>query len=455
MSDKDKPGVFIDLNTGDVSGEPTEKDMEALRKYAESAGIAIGQSKKAAQKNFKHLDAIFEEFYNSFLNGETRKALEKARDYFQPLQAIVDEISDLQPYIEQELEKRKPGMPLHDYLEGYTLHKLYDLRNDPNSDFSQLIEAAKRAKESTLPQVEASATTSLNTPLDRYNFLTWDNFKETGGQIAFDMRSELDKRKDKPVIHTLYSLTFGDEPGIKFTKELDHFDRRLYQAVDSIYLDANIMTDEDISLAMGGSRNPSESRRRKINNSLTKLGSARIYINNREEAEAYNYPSAEYDENILSFTRISGVHSSNGHKVRAINLLKRPILMAIADERNQMSKVPIEVLQSGVPQTERNLRIEDYLLNRILREKNELNRLLEAQNRKYTQGRQAKIRKQKSLTITLDKFYDRVGVSDKGSTVKKRAKDAAEKYLTHYKKVDYIAGYKFEKDKIIITLPIR
>lgn len=168
MSDKDKPGVFIDLNTGDVSGEPTEKDMEALRKYAESAGIAIGQSKKvanpikevveqsktAAQNHFKQLDAIFEEMYDFLLIGETRKALEKVREYFQPLQELLNEINDLNLYIEQELEKMKPGTTLYDYLENYTLRDLYDLRSDPNSDFSQLIEAA-RERESLIAGQQA------------------------------------------------------------------------------------------------------------------------------------------------------------------------------------------------------------------------------------------------------------------------------------------------------------
>ena len=131
--------------------------------------------------------------------------------------------------------------------------------------------------------------------------------------------------------------------------------------------------------------------------------------------------------------------------------------MIFAAARNQMSIVPLKVIQSKISQTDKSLRIEDYLLYRILRQKNEISKLKGQQEKKYTQSRQKQIRDKSNLIILLETFHEQVGVKDKKKKDRDRADETARKYLTHYsdkEKVGYIEEFEITKDKIIIKLPI-
>lgn len=466
----------IDPETGEIAvdklTDAQREEMKAAIKAMAETFAEISPGMKALKDSYsklreqiikgsgiERLQELFTALKKSISTDAMRDVLRGLNDDLRAVQDLISEIDELKPFIEAELKKGEyGGLSFDNIMQDYTPRELLEMQSDPDSTIHKLFEAARKAKSEALPIVAISRADRLKTPTDRFNFLAFNDFKETDGQIAFNMMSERDKRdpeRSKLNISMRYSLTFGDEPGMKTTRELNHFDRRLQQAIDSLYVpgEQNIFLIGDISEAMGGSRNPSESRRKKINDSLTKQGTARIFINNAKEVAEYDYPFIEYDGIVLDFERIRIIY--NGQETIGYKIISRPKMMEIADQRNQMSVVPIEVIQSGINQTNKTLQIEDYLLYRIIRQKNTIIKLQEPQQKNYTQNRQKQIREKSKLVILLDTFYEQTGTAGKKSKDKKRAVEHAEKYLKHYKKTGYIVDYNIDEKRIEIELPIR
>lgn len=463
--------VTVDPETGDLLDyeitselqEQIEAKTAAATQMLTDMANGAGPDAEAAREAYREavkMSAKVREAVQSVFNADTRQVLHDLIDKLQPIQDALNELEVLQPYIEEELKKPEyGGVTLEELLNEITPAQLLELPQD--SILFKAMEAARSARASALLVIDTHKTDVLNTPVDRVNFLAWNNFKETGDQIAFNLMSITDKRNPERCdmdITMQYSLTFDSDPNIKTTKELNHYDRRLMQAADTLFTNdtsgQHIFLTGDIFRAMGGKGVISANQRKKLNESLTKQGTARIYMNNKAEAKHYKYPHIEYDGNVLNFERIRVKY--NGQEVEAIHFLRRPVFMELSDGRGQVTVIPIKVLQSSVSQTDDNLRIEDYLLHRIVRAKNELRALLDQQQKKYTQDRQRKIKEAAKLTILLNTFYDEIGRGKSKKDLKQRAVKTAERYLKHYISEEgghYISSYKVEEDRIIISLP--
>lgn len=466
--------IIIDPDTGDLlEYELSEEAKQQLREATNKAikamtGDSIPKMTEALKKAFalpdlSQLQATFRELSETHFTDELRQSLRSIADAFKPIQAALDEIEELRPYIDAELSKPEyKGIVLEELLNDYTPRDLLELPAD--SMLSVVLEAARAAKRDALPNIDTYRADKLNTPVDRVNFLSWDDFKETGGQLKFNMMSEKDKRdpeRNALDISLRYALSFGDDPNIKTTKELSHYDRRVYQAIDTIYTSGyDIMLPGDILYNMGntsGTRSKQGgSQTDKLDASLTKMGTARVYINNKDEAAHYDYPEIVYDGNVLMFERIKVTYK--GQTREAIKVRRRPVLMEFADQRNQVTAVPMKALQSGISQTDNHLRIEDYLLYRIVQQKHVVAELQEKQEKRYTQHRQKQVREASKLVILLPTFYERTGNDKKKAIVKQRAIDTAHRYLTHYASEaggHFIDSYKIDDERITIHLPIK
>lgn len=461
--------IQIDPETGKT--EFTDEQREQMREAFGNLFSSISESRDAISATVEKISGAFNAFEkigdtlnkaaNVLFSGDFHDSLREMMDNLQPLSEFIEEIDELEPFINAELKKSEYGnTTLDDLLDNCTAAELLELRQDQDSLFYKAIQAARAAKGATLLDVDSYRADKLNTPVDRFNFLAWNNFKETGGQIAFNMMSERDKNdpeRSELKINMRYSLSFGDDPNVKTTKELNHYDRRLTQAIDTLWTSGkDVILLSEIFYNMGGtSSNPNANQRAKINESLTKQGTARVYINNKAEAAQYDYPFIEYDGNILEFRRITVKYK--GQEREAIKMLGRPIMMKLADERNQLTAVPMKAIQSDVSKTDKNLQIEDYLLYRITRRIHEIGELQGQQKKRYTQDRQRKINKSRKLTILLSTFYENTGNSNKKSTVKRRALETATRYLEHYQSEEggyYIDSFNVDDERITIMLPI-
>lgn len=370
------------------------------------------------------------------------------------IRELLDEIKDLEPYIKAELKKPEYRGKSFKKLMENTPIELLELRRDPNGYVYKVFEAAKAAKaEKEITALEPYRANKMLLPTDKMNLFVW-NLKETHGQIEFD----LSRAGSDDNATARFSLTFDDDPNIKITKEINHFDKRVMSAAGTAFNSGHpIISATGIYYAIGGTGKPGASTIERIDKALSKLDLAKVFIDNTIEANIYNYDTFRKEDRLLHFKRVTAM--SNGKIADTfIQILEEPILIAFARQRKQISAVPMRVLQSPVSKTNNHLQIEDYLLWRIVQQKNEINKLKEQQQKKYTQNRQRQLREAGTLTILLRTFYERTGYNKKDTTAKKRARSTAEDFLTWYQSDaagKWITSYTMDKERIIITLPIK
>lgn len=437
-----------------ATGDSLPQLQEAIKKAVRNA--AAFQLSDALQGNFEQLQEAVLSLTNNFLTEETRQTLQRIADDLKPIQDILNEIEELRPYIDAELSKPEyKGIVLEELLNDYTPAQLLELPAD--SMLSVVLEAARAARAADEPALtlQPYRATSMQKSIDKLNLFAW-GLPKLDGQVSFELANSTDENNGLSV-PGFYALSFpaDDDETIKLPKTVNYFDERVQAAAASMFIEGrDIQTTTDIYYGMGNKGKPSKYTLDKINNSLTKQGMARAYINNKYEAERYNYPLINQDENLIMFTRVNVV--INGRETVAIQLAKEPFLMRYARAHKQVSAVPIAALQSGVSQTEAHLEVEAYLLRRIAQQKRIISDLRVKQQKKYLKDRQQEINKARDFSIMLDTFYTRTRNDRKDDTGKRRARETAAAYLTHYKSEaggNWIEDFEIKKDRIEIKLP--
>ena len=286
-----------------------------------------------------------------------------------------------------------------------------------------------------LPRIMATPPDSLEYPIDKINANIWEDLTAASkdspnGQLAF----AVEKTGSKKEATIFYSINFDELEkldGLKLTKALTPFDKRVYIAVNAIYAQSGqYMSAGQVFAAMGNTGKPSKKQLEKVNESLTKMGAARVYLDNGQEIGVNKgYRHFKYDAPLLPFERVSA-YINNALVESAIHLFREPPLMTFAKERNQITTITKKLLESPVNKTEGNLRIDDYLIERIARMKS---------------GKGKTSRKMLYSTI-----YEKCQIKTKMQ--RKRAPETIRRYLDYYKECDYITGYTEEQDGITIKL---
>lgn len=272
---------------------------------------------------------------------------------------------------------------------------------------------------------------ALEYPIDKINNSIWNEFiiaaakPNEAGQITFAMET----KGDKP-INLLYAIDFSnlEETGVTITKKLTAFDKRVYIACGALYSAGyEIITIGQIYKTMGNNGNPSATAIKKINDSLTKMRGAIIFVDNEQESNAYNYPRFRYDDSLLPMARITAI--INGQETdSAIKLHCEPPLQSFAKQRKQVTTVKRELLASPINKTEQNLLIDDYLIEQIAQIKT---------------GR-------RSNRILFETLFKATGIKDRRIKPRKK-KDILEKLLPHYKAQGFIKDFAADNDGITIT----
>jgi hypothetical protein len=193
---------------------------------------------------------------------------------------------------------------------------------------------------------------------------------------------------------------------------------------------------------MGNTGRPSAKAVEKINDSLTKLRAAHVYITNewgedRErvwgQSEKDTYRKAvvfKYDGSLLPMERMSAY--INGQLTEsAVKLFREPPLVSFARSRGQITTVSTKLLQSPLNKTDQNLMIDDYLIDRISKMK------------------RAKANRKQAVTKIL---FATINEACKRTTTKQkqRTPETVYKYLDYYHKCEFIAGYSKEADGVSI-----
>ncbi len=286
-------------------------------------------------------------------------------------------------------------------------------------------------REQQAAEIKAATLNKLDWPLDRPNSQVWDDISEIPkndyGQIMFATEGD-----GKPEATVLYSIDFKqvEELGVKITKQLTEFDKYVYIAVGSLFHKTAEMSLGQIFVAMGNKGKPNATQRKKLNDSLTKLRAATIYIDSTpEKNKATRY---KYDGDLLPFERITA--TVNGAPTEsAIHLLREPPMLEFARKRRQITTIPRQLLENGLKQTDENLRLQDYLLQLISHMKHPRNKI--------------------SRTITLATLHERLkinGTSDKHKKARQRLPEKVRGLLEHWKNTGWITSYTEAPDRFTI-----
>jgi len=277
-------------------------------------------------------------------------------------------------------------------------------------------------------------------PLDKFNATVWNmpiselNMLETDDKGHVKIKAE--KAGSKKEINILYSIDFDAvDDDVKITKQLDAFDKRVYIAVAALFNAGNqVITMKQIYDAMGHKdaigferrTNPGASDVKKINDSLSKMRSALIYLNNEEEAKAYKYDLFIYDSTLLPFERLTAM--VNGQLTPVIHPFREPPLVTFARERRQITPIKRKLLNTPLNKTNENISIEDYLLIRI------------AHAKTGTLSRK----------ILFSTIYEEARIAEKKQ--RQRAPKKIFTLLDYYADCEHIVGYAKEPDGVILFL---
>lgn len=314
---------------------------------------------------------------------------------------------------------------------------------DLDTSFNAFIEEAGADPEKIQKSIIAalrSIPDSVDYALDKPNQNLWNEFKvsseDPSGQleIHFDTSGGKKKKSKAPAPTVQYSLYFADRDELdylKISKKLTVFDYRLYMFIDAIYKTGqHTMTISQIYKAQGGKGRPSAADIKKYNDSLTKMRSAIITLDNSEEIAAkMNYPHVKYDGMLLPFERLTA-DIQGKHCETAIHVLQELPLQKFARDRGQVQRLPTEVLNVPLSNTDANLLLIDYLVDRIA--------IMKGKNNKA---------KDKILLATV---YKNCAINTR--VQKARAKTKIQVCFDHWTKIKWIKSYTITDNEILVIL---
>ena len=404
--------------------------IESIQEQAQQVQDAFAEIAPA----LKAVDAR----YNAFTQSHTADAVADILDLELFLQAELDTAAERAPELSQ--------CTIWDVItEGFTKTgkprkgKYYNIILAAIQARKKYRQAAKKIEQQADTPAAAKKITVIHTdnvgyPLDKPNSVLWDGLtgRKTNNQLQIaTITIDTSRGSAQREAGIIYGISFDKleqiAPEVTITKRLTQFDKRCYIAAAALYNAGNeCTTATQIYRQMGNTGRPKAADLKRINDSLTKMGAARIYIDNTQEAQVYKgYQKFKYDAALLPFERVDNV-IINGKEGTAIHFFREPPLMSFARERKQITTLELELLESPISKTEANLAIDDYLLERISRIKNGT-----AQPR-----------------ILYETLYQKCNITTKMQ--KARAPEKIRRYLDHYQSKRFI--YSYEEDAEGITV---
>ena len=285
-----------------------------------------------------------------------------------------------------------------------------------------------RTKTGELPKVNTSKLDSICFPLDKVNSTLWYGFPV--GEVK-DLKAESDKDSRKGnQANIILLLDFEALNGVNISRELTVYDKWVWNACANLKEQGHdVLTAEQIYKAMGNTGRPNAKTKEKIMESVETISRARVTIDTTEEHELY----PKYDRVKATFPLLATetcTAYARGQVVEgAIRIIESPKLFAFAENRQQVTRLPLNVLDSPISKTDDNLLLSDYLLMRI-----------------------SKMRNSKNITrtILLDTIYQRCCIETYKQ--KQRLPEKIERILNHYKELEWIKDFKLTEREIeIIT----
>ena len=361
------------------------------------------------------------------------------KTFIESVKAGEERIKALEPFLAAELPaiRKQPGYEaatledLESYigLDGQTIAETSGGQPIPPFIRDAIERAAAAAFRVNFPAATARRAEIIEMPLDKVNSKLWTMLQETkaGGQLKlWPLKAEKDGSEKELSIMLGLDLPDLEDAGVKITKRLTSYDKRVYMAISALFnAGNNVISLTQIYYAMGNTGKPAAYQIKKIQDSITKMNLAHVYIDNTQEVTVYNYPRFSYDASLLPMERGSVI--LNGKITdAAIHIFREPPVITFAKQRKQITTITVKVLQSPISKTDANLLIDDYLIERIAKAK-----------RTGSRGK-----------ILYSTLYEAAQITTKKQ--RERAPEKVKTYLEHYKTCGLISDYSMLKDGIQI-----
>lgn len=383
--------------------------------------------KQKVTLNMEDFREKIQEAVATISHREARKMLEEVSQALAPYLVVLEN----EELIKEELEKR-----------GFT-EDMYALADSDDPEKRKLFLDAFHAvveaigKDSSIEESEqiinviTKKANSIEYPLDKLNSLMWS--KEGNLSVEVNVAKEEDREKDISIAYAIDFTKLIQNGSVMISNALTAYDKRVYIAVAALFKVKNeILSIPMIYHAMGFAGDPGESDRAQIYKSIIKMRFTAIHIDTTKEARIYKYPKFEYNGALLPSDDERNVLINGNFTERAIRFFIEPPLIKFARERKQITTFDIKLLQSPISKTDINLKIEDYLLERIARAKEGTGQ----------------------PKILYKTIADKVGIEnmtkDNQKNLRKRLPDKINRYLNYYVKCQFIKKYVIDKDGVTV-----
>lgn len=273
-----------------------------------------------------------------------------------------------------------------------------------------------------VPSVAGKKPTELQRPIDSLSSYVF-------GTELDDMTGEheipVEKAGSRDKISLFFSIDFEKisklYPGV--AKSLTPFDKEVYTAIWNLHRVGNHYTTlGQIYAVLHNGGKPDKTARAAIDESLNKFNAYVRFNNFQEIRHGYNYMEVDYEGALLPYAR-ERVFINGQYIDDAIHILGTPPLGNFASSRGQFVTVPASVMGIGVNQTPQNLKLRDYLLERVQR-------------------------RGSFTVITYKDMKEKTGY-----THTTRLKDAVSRFMDGFKKEGLVKSYAMGKDSVKFTRP--
>lgn len=236
-------------------------------------------------------------------------------------------------------------------------------------------------------------------------------------------------------INIRVAVNFENLPHVGMSKRLDEDDEAVHNAILTLYSAGNeYFTTLQVYRVMTGNQRAifkkNSKRREEIEGRIEKLMTTLIYIDPSNEAKFKDYEKLENFEfkgNLLSLKSMTE-RRKDGTVKDIIKILDAPPLYRYAGAKNQISRVPMKLLDTPGHKSDRHIAVRNYMQERIATMKS---------NPSFNKK------------IVLNNIYNLYKIqSDNPNTEKtnkKRAKQLAVDILDFYVEQGFIKGFEEEK----------
>lgn len=439
---------FLKANKKEVQPETIDADLENYLQETMSAAAASTQTTAAIMERQTALYRAAGQVNNAiqqaitfFGTPEWMQTQERIKAMLAEPERLIrilqelDELDKLFPYLEDVLKMDEYKSLSLDNITLSEFQAAYTGNIDESDPEARLLAAAiqtavaAKEKADNTEKVTVKRADKLDMPLDKINAKVWNLLQQTGntsGQLTASFNLA---KKGSPIeLNAIYAIDFSDLHDVTITKQLTPFDKWVYYAVNALFstgLTTFSMTQ--IYYAMGNASKPSRKQIEKIHTSIQKMTTARIYLDNKQEADAYKTRQHfSYNGSLLPIESVE-VNINGQIAEAAIHIFREPPLITFARQRRQITTLPVKLLQSPINKTDASLALQSYLLERISKAKNGTST---------------------SHRIRYSTIYENVKIS--GKKQEARAKDKIRILLDYYSKNGFIKRYTQEEDGVTI-----